>query len=146
MVNLKKILQGFGLFLAGYIIIYLMELAVPPIITALETIFTNTDLNGIIWFGIIILWTTISVIAPSFLVITGLKENNQEKNPLLIIAVILGALFGLLLTIYGWYIIETLSNLTIGFTNILFWMGLITIWIELIIVTPTYIIIQNTKQ
>ena len=53
---------------------------------------------------------------------------------------ILGAILGILLTVFGFYIITAFSNLMpIDTMKVFFWIGAITVWVLNIIVTPMLI-------
>lgn len=148
MVNTKKIIKGTVSFLIGFLIMYIMNEIIAPMLESLEGIFSsNTDLQGIIWFFTILLWITISVIIPSFLIITGLKEEKESTQGGEITLGIIIFITSIILTIKGWFWITTFASLAgTGLIAVIFWTGLILIWSEVTIITPIYLIIKNTRQ
>lgn len=146
MTNLAKVAKGFAFFMAGYFIVIILNFIIPPTITAMDGIFPTTELEGTIWFGLIILYLLIMMVLPLYFVVTGLQEESSISKPIEAILGILIFIFAMAITIKAWYMVPTLSGLATGFTLVLFWIGLTIVWLALAVVTPAYMIINSFKN
>lgn len=149
MVSVGKIILGGFSFFIGYIVAIVLETLITPLLSAITSIFTSSDLSGISWFITIIMYILLVIIMPLFLIVNGLltENDNPNKHVNILIAVFI-FIFSLLLTMKGWYAITALATFATsgGLVNILYWIGLIGTWVTFVIISPVWIIIDATKQ
>lgn len=146
MANFSKIIRGELFFITGFISVILLNMILPSVIDVGETIMPNTDIAEITWFFMLILFIALVVIMPCVLIIQGLQEPTDQNRFVSIFIAIVMFLIHILLTVKGWYAIETFTTMaTDGFTLALFWVGFAIVWILTTLVTPLYIIIKEAQ-
>ena len=85
MVDVKKILIGNGFFFAGLFLIYITQYIAPTLIQFLEDDF-GTTVSGIVWFGVILIWTLVTLIVPIAFIYLGLVKPVENPNPIILYA------------------------------------------------------------
>lgn len=90
------------------------------------------------------------MIYPINMIYNGITTPTDPKiNPFM---QIIGSVFlfflAIILTVKGWYIITSLSEVVSGdiLLTVIFWMGLLTSWILTVIIAPISIIVQAQQQ
>lgn len=154
MVNYKEILKGQISFFAGILFILLISFIVPPIIEAMSGIQTESGIEGIIWFGLIILYVLMGFVMPLYFIYKGLVVEDDNNDPFInILIAVVSFIFNIIITIKGWFMITAfntyLSSLTvegIELIMVLFWMGLLLSWVTCVIITPIYTIIKYSTN
>lgn len=142
MTNMKLVLFGTGSFLIGLFYVLLSQHIFPPLIA-----FLGSDLQDILWFGVIITWILALIVVPIGFFVFGLKEENEKYHD--ISGLIVGILFlvfslGIVYVTWYWNVTFT-ASLEDNFLLILYWIGYLSVWLFNIIIVPTYLII-NSKQ
>jgi len=146
MVNFGKIIRGELFFITGFISVILLNMILPSVIDVGESIMPNTDIAEITWFFMILLFLALVVVMPCVYIIQGLQEPNDQNRFVSIFIAILMFLVHILLTVKGWYAVETFTTMaTDGFTLALFWIGFAIVWILSTIITPIYIIVKEAQ-
>ena len=78
--SIGNVIKSAIFFLIGYIMIIVMNQILPPIFTAMETIFNSPSLKGILWFGTIMIWMLVSIVYPTYLLLTIELYENRAIN------------------------------------------------------------------
>jgi len=138
-----QIIKGEALFFGSFIIMVLVTMIIDPILDVGNLIFPDSDLTGIIWFFLLILFVIMVVIVPIVYMIKGMQNlDPADKMKNLFVAVFLG-LTNILLTIYGWHIVTGVMSIAPDtFFVALFWIGFTFVWLTATIIAPTYIIMR----
>lgn len=149
MTDYKMILKGYGTFIGALAMIVVLNYIVPTLVSVGESIFSsNTDISGIIWFGLIVLYVLAGVVMPLVFIYMGITAPEEPGNNIVeIILACLMFLFNLLLTFKGYYIVTSIASMIEdGFVLAIFWVGLIAIWLATTFITPAYVIIKHSQQ
>lgn len=154
MADLVKIFKGIGIFFIAYFAVVMLNSIINPyngnntLLDTLNTeLYTNNDLANIIQMGLVIVYALAIVIAPSYYTITGILEKDEHKAGTKILLAILIFIFSLAITIKAWYAVPILTDITDStYITALFWIGLIAIWLQITLITPTYLIIDAYKH
>lgn len=129
-------------FLLGYFAIIIMNEIVPPMITALELIYSGTEIEGVIWLGIIILWILFTIVYPTYL-ITQIEVDPNTKALNTTIAVLMSIL-SVIMIAKMWYWIPALAGLSDdAFITALFWIGITLQILMTTTIAPIMIILAN---
>lgn len=141
----KEILIGDALFLAGYLFCLITSYIVPALMNVAEA--TLGDIvSGIIWFGTILIWILCMPIIPIGVLVHGMTKTEDHENKYMQgIAGILWFIFGLLLSIYTYYMVDPLvtSLATYTILQILLYISLISVWIFNVLIIPAYLIMKS---
>lgn len=146
--NIKTILQGIGIWIAAVFASILLNYIIPPIITAGETFYTNTDIQAIAWLFYILVNIIGILVIPNYFIIRGIQDETTqtEKLPSIIIAILL-FFFTVLLTYKGWYMITALASIiTSNFALAAYWIGLIIMWLEFLVIIPVILITKAYQK
>lgn len=147
--NLRSIGYGLVSFFTG---VFLMMITLPIINNLTTALNTGTNATGdtieaIIWIGVILVWLLSTIILPTYFIHVGAREEDKIPG---FAKVIIGGLlffFGILITYQSWFMITGISDAMDTTTlKTFFWIGLIINWIMLVIITPTYLIIEGTTN
>ena len=143
--DFKAVLQSVGLFLGSYIAIVVLAYILPSLLGALEGL-VDYSLSGTILTVVIFIWVIMGIVLPSFKLYGGISENIEETKGVNIIVAAALIFFGVLLTINGGYMLTAMGNIiTEPMVRTIFWIGTITLWAELFIITPLYLIVKSTN-
>lgn len=155
MVDLLKAGAGTFTYLIGCFIMLLTLHIVPPLANYLQnetTISGASTLAGIIWFGLILIWILGTLVIPIGLMVWGITIPSEIKNPVFLMSIgILWFIISSAFSYFSYYMTSSISEMmsaTIGGVEyilpvVLFWIGLVAIWIFNIGVIPTYFIIES---
>lgn len=140
-----NIIKSTIFFIIGYISIIVMNALLPPIFTAVNIIFPNTEIEGIMWFGTIIIWIIMTIIYPTYL-LTQIEVNPEHKALNTTVAIGL-SIFSILLLTKIWYWIPILADLTTdGFVKAIFYAGITIQILMTTIIAPIMIILANKAE
>jgi hypothetical protein len=76
--SFKGVIKGFGFFLIGYIVSLISYYVAPPIIEALDSIWSSSVFTSLGWLAIYLIWILSMLVIPSYLVIKHNMEGNEE--------------------------------------------------------------------
>lgn len=146
MVDTKEIIKGGVIFFIATFLNVILYYTIPPIMETMNGLFSNESLTQVVWYGTIILMITMMTIVPSYFIIKGLTTKTEQNKLTTIMTGIIFLLFGIAIIIKGWYMISTITGMINSpLILVLFWIGLITIFIEIIIITPIYCAFEAFK-
>lgn len=146
MTNIPSIGKGFLCFLIGYFTIVLFNYAIPPIITALSGIFSNSDFGALSYLGIIIIWVILGMFLPNYYIVKGLSSHESDDRMISVAVGVLIFLFTLALTVKGWFMVTALANISQHvFITVLYWIGFFIIWVQYLFIVPFFLIIKNRQ-
>lgn len=150
MANIKKIVLGAGWWIIGIIVMYLLNMMMPPTIDALANtipLAENEILKAIAWIAIIIIMVLVTLIIPIWHVIEGLKEGEQGKFSYILTGIIFW-IFALVFIYTQYPVIPRMAAImgTDTLSIALFWGSTIIIWIAILIGVPGYMIIKGYGQ
>lgn len=147
MVNLKKVAKGVSIFLAGYFMMIVLSWIIPILTTVLEAIYPSDGIDGIIWVAVMMVWVIAVLVIPNLFIYEGIRETNDLPSILQITISIIVFLFGVILTVKGWYFVEALSTASQNeFVIALYWIAVAVMWFEIVVGIPAFTIIQNMQQ
>lgn len=143
MTNLITVTKGASSFFVGYLISIISYYVAP---TMLE-LYTNTTHEGIMWFGLILVWIIGMIVVPAGWIVQGLREDKEEERSLFGVASgVVYFVIAILLTVLGWFMISALNSMiTENLFKAIFWVGLLTTWALTVIVAPATKIINSSK-
>lgn len=154
MADLKKVISGTAIFLAsffGSIILFNFITYLTPVGDILQADYSsvdNTTIGGLAWLAFIIISLLGMIVIPTFLTIEGLRDEDKQQHPYaMMLAGVLIFIFGIMITVKGWYMLDALASATTeNYILTLYWIGLLLAWAELIIITPAYLIIKGQTE
>lgn len=130
MADFRMIMKGQVFFFLGFFYVLIMSYILPPIIDVGESLFPSNDLQAIAWLFALIFYLFLAMIYPINMIYNGITTPTDPKiNPFM---QIIGSVFlfflAIILTVKGWYIITSLSEVVSGdiLLTVIFWMGLLT--------------------
>lgn len=142
MTDYIKILSGIGAYMVGIFGSLMIQYIMPPLIAFLSDWPT---VEGIMWIGVIIVWSLMMVIVPIGVITWGLTTKGEiTPNPFfLIIIAFFWSIFSIFI-IYltqGW-ITPITQIITYDLLGVLFWIGYISQVLTNTIGIPAYLIIE----
>lgn len=155
MTNYKMIFKAIFVFFGLFFMLVLLNYILPPILTVMESLFSAQDLAETIWVGVIMISVLATLVVPNLLFYQALTEAEEEQSNKFkdITIAILIFIFSLLITYRVWDWFKIFANMLSDtallqadfaqFTLVLYWLGLIIVWVEISIITPAYLIIKN---
>lgn len=145
--DIKKIMMGTAFFIIGYIFVAITQWMFPYLIDAVDTLGMADSLQGILWFGVIIVWIIALVVLPIAFIVWGLMKYEQSQNPMLNITfAVLWSVFTLAITYFTYFWLPILAAaLEYQILIALFWVGIVVILVTNVIIAPTYVIVQAKR-
>ena len=129
-------------FFVGMFVCIIIEAMATP----LSELLTSATNDGIVWFGIILVYVLAMVIIPLGYIIVGLREQESNQSMFGIASGVLYFILAIMLTIFGWFWITAFSELiTDGTLLVVFWVGLSSTWITAVLIAPAMKIISASK-
>lgn len=134
MTDLKMVSKGVCYFFVGFIISLIAYHLLPTILD----LFTNTNQEGIGYIGVILIWAIAIIVFPAGITAQGLRQPEEGENTVFGIAAgVVYFIFGILLTIFGWFMIAGLNNMIDEtLLKVIFWIGFTLIWVLAVIIAP----------
>jgi hypothetical protein len=144
MSDYKKVGMGIGVFALGYILTFILQYFIPPILGALGNVFNFPDLIGLGWFATILIMVLGMMIVPMLLIVQGINTESKDlsKGQIIVISVI-WIIFALAITVKGWFMIPNLAGMLLNtWLQGLFYVSLLLVWIGGVFGTPISDIIK----
>ena len=139
---IPEIIKASIFFFIGYISIIVMNYIIPPVLTAVNLFYSNGELQGIVWFGAVIIWVLLGLVYPLYIISTmEIDPNQRVLNTMMAVLI---CIMSLAIIIKFWYWIPALADLTTdGFIKALFWTSVIAQIITTTTIVPILIIASN---
>lgn len=142
--EIKSLIKACAFFLAGYITVAILEYFIWDVLAAMGIIFSSTELDQTMSWGIILIYIALTIIAPTIYLYKAISTestlNGYAEAALGLLIFALGTLF----IIKTWYMTDTLANITTEPLVIaLFWIGYIIAAGGALIAAPIYMIIHG---
>lgn len=152
--SISLIVKAAVSFLTGFLLVILLSYIIPPIFSVGEVILPGTDTEAIGWFFLIILFLGVTLLLPSVFIyeaLMGQRSWEQENAAINIFIAVMILLTGLLLTYKGWFMLQAIPTSLAGISDValrqfvtaLYWVGTVVAWMEVVIITPIWIIVQS---
>lgn len=146
MVNYGKLIQGVLMFFMGFLAILVIQTIMPYLTSAGDAIYSAENISEIAWFGAIITYLLLGVIGPIWLTAEAIKEGESNGMG----DAIAGAaifLLSIAVTAKAWYIITALPDYSPhAFITVIYWLGLISVWVMITVITPITLIRKATAE
>lgn len=144
-------LVGYGIvsFFTG---VFFMMIGYPLFTNLASALNTGTyaignTIEGIIWVGVILIWTLTTIVLPAYFINEGLKAPKDIPAVAKIIIGTLIFFFSIMITYQAWFMIEGISDSMDSTTQIgFFWVGLIINWLMITIIMPAILIIKGYEE
>jgi len=150
MVNFSKIFFGAGLWFIGLITMYILNATVPILINTLDNTLNIGDtslMRAFVWIGIIILYILLTLIAPIYNIIEGVKDGEQGKFSYILTGIIFW-IFALGFVYVQYQYLTPLGAIigTDALSTAIYWASTIIVWITIVMIVPLFMIIKGFEK
>jgi hypothetical protein len=131
-------------FFGAYMVSLTLYFLMPPLVAALTS---SAEMQGLADLALIMIWILGLIVVPSAMVVQGLRDTDDTNGSILGIASgVLFFVFGVLLTVFGWFMMVGLGSVVEGMLAGIFWVGLVLVWVLTVVVTPIMQIMDSSKN